>query len=279
MPCNTIQSRGASILLVLCTLSGITETSDLGAQGAVPTAGVCVVVEEAAAWWSFDVEGHPEAAVGTRGVVASPTGAPEVVKGRVGMGLELNEPRDGIALESGGFSVSGDVTIETWLRTERATGLAHLIVWPTEDGSTFVFGLEEGRPFFGLTGQETIAWTGDAHLSDGRWHHVGVVVAHGDSLVVKVFVDGDVVSPIMAPRAETVEEMTPRIGGNGDRAFHGVLDEIAVYSRALKRTEIVAVWAAGEAGKCPVDSHSGTSTTSPGRSRPSDAPDTGSPRG
>lgn len=250
----------ASLTAVLI-LSGIVgSVSESSGQEAEAARAACAELDEPAAWWSFDVGGHPEHAGGDPGALASIEGAPGFVEGRVGKGLLLVEAADGIELEPAGFPLDGDLTIETWLKTDREDGVANLIGWSSGKGGDFLVGLDAGRPFVDSGDDASEARIGDAFLSDGQWHHLGVVITRGDSLVVQILVDGDPVTSASTGRTTSQPRPEPAIGGGGERSFLGALDEIAVYARALKRTEVVAIWAAGAAGKCPPD-HESDSTS------------------
>ena len=89
-------------------------------------------------------------------------------------------------------------------------------------------------------------------ITDTSWHHVAVTKA---GTVVLFYVDG-VLQPTPTPSPYTnIFQFTSSaaIGSRGDgggNTFYGMIDELAIYSRALSTTEIAAIYNAGSAGKC-----------------------------
>lgn len=93
-----------------------------------------------------------------------------------------------------------------------------------------------------------------APISVGVWHHaVGVKDASGS---VKLYVDGESRGTILrqAPSTESTSGASFMIGawdGFGiSEFFYGLIDEVAVYNRALSASEVQAIFNAGSAGKC-----------------------------
>lgn len=218
-------------------------------QELAPKVEACLKIAPAAAWWTFDQEGRPELAIGTSvDLQSSLRGKPVVGEGRVGHGLHLSSAGEGISVRASERSPEDEVTLETWLRTGEGEGYSEVVRW-VGGTSSLLMGLDGGRPTVRVDDGPTR--TGAAALSDGRWHHLGVVVTRAGASEVQVFVDGDPVS-----LAEGDDKALPGgdkasfIGGTGDQVFIGALDELAIHQRALRRTEIVAIWAAGKTGKC-----------------------------
>ncbi len=88
------------------------------------------------------------------------------------------------------------------------------------------------------------------------WYHTAMTY---DGSYLKLYVNGVFDSSISAPGGIVVTTNTLRIGGSyaggwGNYKFGGIIDEATVYNRALSATEISAIYSAGAAGKCIVDS-------------------------
>ena len=99
---------------------------------------------------------------------------------------------------------------------------------------------------------------GSTNVTDGNWHQVALTYDGGSSAVL--YVDG-------ALEASTSKTYTTTQTGRiyigstvegGGEHFHGLVDEVEIFSRALSQTEIQAIVNAGSAGKCK-----GTSTPTP----------------
>jgi Concanavalin A-like lectin/glucanases superfamily/Dockerin type I domain len=84
----------------------------------------------------------------------------------------------------------------------------------------------------------------------GTWQHVAAVFDGSNYLI---YINGMVQSGSPLPDQDN-EAFGPdfRIGMEGDNyePFDGLIDEVSVYKRALKQSEIVAIYNAGRAGKC-----------------------------
>jgi hypothetical protein len=94
-------------------------------------------------------------------------------------------------------------------------------------------------------------------LNDGSWHHVAFA-REGDTghLYVDGMLAGSIAYPTgpvdVAPGGLLLGQEQDCLGGcfNGNQAFDGLVDELAVYGRALSADEVLAIFDAGSAGKC-----------------------------
>lgn len=94
-------------------------------------------------------------------------------------------------------------------------------------------------------------------LSYGSWHHVAASrEVLGGEKTLKVYVDGVLVASAADP---STGNLAPRsaidmVGGilscSAGQIFHGLIDEPAIYGRALSSQEISDLYNAGSAGKC-----------------------------
>lgn len=90
-----------------------------------------------------------------------------------------------------------------------------------------------------------------------QWLHVAGVF-DGDAGSMSIYIDGVLAAQMttsVKPFAELDPAYTPAVVigntiGFTDQGFNGLLDELAVYNRALTAVEIQAIHAAGSAGKC-----------------------------
>ncbi|HEV2694094.1 MAG TPA: immunoglobulin domain-containing protein, partial [Verrucomicrobiae bacterium] len=89
-------------------------------------------------------------------------------------------------------------------------------------------------------------------LQTNRWYHVAMTY---DGSIFKLYVNGalDAQSAASGPIIVTTEPV--RIGGGADNScspyyFNGILDEAAIYNRALSSNEISAIYMADAGGKC-----------------------------
>ena len=100
--------------------------------------------------------------------------------------------------------------------------------------------------------------TSSTTINDGQFHHVAVVRdgSKNEPGAMEIFIDGqkEVLSSetggTVSGDLHTAQSM--QIGGGLNGFFDGIIDEFAIYDRALNSTEILAIFDAGSAGKCKI---------------------------
>jgi hypothetical protein len=168
------------------------------------------------------------------------------------------------------FDLTNQVTIEFWMKADLdnpmnvcCQGLVTSDFYSVEISSksdtvgvNFCIAREDG---------ENSVNTCDANdkdgavISSGEWHHISATC---DGVKLQLYVDGQ---PWKKPTLynEPIPRMLPRsflaIGSEDGRTvctnwctgryFHGLIDEVSIYDRALTPDEIAAIYKAGEAGK------------------------------
>lgn len=217
------------------------------------------------AWWPLDeAEGATTAADVIGGRDAAYVGSPVPAEGKVGSGLRLNGIDECLQLPDEDVWDFGanDFTFEFWLNLDEATGgyegqPGDVLIGHSEgpyNVDKYIFALAPGQ--VELITYSTVS--GDGGLSPvapwspgtGSWHHVALV---RDGVDYAVYLDGALAEAgqnlAVLPAADTtltfgcVQEFW-------DGWLNGVLDEIAVYKRALKADEILALAEAGAEGRC-----------------------------
>jgi len=88
-------------------------------------------------------------------------------------------------------------------------------------------------------------------LQTNLWYHVAMTY---DGSVFKLYVNGALDAQHAASGTIVVTTEPVRIGGGADGGcapyyFNGILDEAAIYNRALSSNEIAAIYMAGSAGQ------------------------------
>ena len=105
-----------------------------------------------------------------------------------------------------------------------------------------------------------------APVSAGVWHHaVGTKDSSGD---VKLYVDGQSQGTVIRQAANTQSTSGSAFtigawNGQYSEFFHGLIDEVSVYNKALSASEVQSIFNAGSAGKCSADSGMGTNYSLP----------------
>jgi len=146
------------------------------------------------------------------------------------------------------------VTAEAWVRwdgTPNTTGsLPGSIVRKQNPGSVFALGAGWDTPggnaarfWVSIPGLGFVnSGDGTTNVADGEWHYV---VGTYDSSFVRVYVDG-VEESSAAYSGTLVSDNSPLwIGAYPGEAWTGMIDEVAVYTRALSPGEITSHYQAG----------------------------------
>lgn len=100
-----------------------------------------------------------------------------------------------------------------------------------------------------------VGWrsSGGYPVANNVWTHV---VGTYDGTNLKVYVDGALGSYVSLPPGTIAPSGNPlyigRDPANLGRVYHGLIDEPSIYNRALSPAEIQAIFNAGSAGKCKV---------------------------
>jgi hypothetical protein len=95
-------------------------------------------------------------------------------------------------------------------------------------------------------------------LRDGIFHHIALSVNRTSTTGGNLYVDGESVLLFdPTPRRGSLASENPLLfgipaSGISNAFFSGLIDEAAIYSRALSASEILAIKRAGSAGKCKV---------------------------
>ena len=231
----------------------------LDTRVAVPLPSGCV------AWWSgegnvMDCVGGNHGAVLHRAIEYAP--------GRVGQGFRFAGPDAGIRIPaSPSLNVgSGDgFTVELWLNPDDlSVGVyAPIFEWYRDDvNSVFLghggdgAGSHPGILFGGLNGSGAYFGT-PAVLVPGVFQHVAFVYDRGTGLTT-IYHNGIAVASRSVGNVSLAHTTADLHLGIDERnsvhrwSFAGVMDELAIYNRALSAAEIAAIYDAGSAGKVRV---------------------------
>src|SRR6185436_3696495 len=88
------------------------------------------------------------------------------------------------------------------------------------------------------------------------WQHVALTY-NKSSGVARLLRNGEIVMQsnvgIFTPETTYNLFLGRRPAGNSAMSYTGLLDEVAIYDHALTQSELQSIYAAGSAGKCPVD--------------------------
>ena len=216
-------------------------------------------------WWpgnnnSFD-------SVGTNhGAAQSGVG---FATGKAGQAFLLGVTNNGVRIPASAalnVGTGGGMTIECWVNLATVTGNNPLIEWNDGDEATggfwgvhlFVGSFGAGSLYANVVGPgETWHQLNSAAgvVKTNTFQHVALTYDKASG-VARIFCNGAVVAQqfigSFTPLTDTDLYLGKRPAGSGVFNSVGLMDEVALYNRALTPNEIAAIYAARGTGKCPL---------------------------
>lgn len=192
--------------------------------------------------------------------------------GKVGQGFLLDGVDDFVFVpDSPSLDLTGEITIECWFNSRT---WAHPFTYSLIDKRTGndcnygavvseqwgvqlyyndpnVFGGDHPGNIHEISSYYPLPTTGVFHHFAGTYRQVDAT-----HIELKTYLDGVLVRTrvFSGNLANTVNDMAVAIGnaqGGAGTSFHGIIDEMSLYNRALNDREVQAIYRAGSAGKCP----------------------------
>jgi hypothetical protein len=253
---------GRRLFLVLLGYAAIATGQPVSAADCVPPPSGLV------SWWRGE-NSTADAADGNNGTIAG-TGTVTYGPGVVGQAFVFDGThRDRVNLRNPTNLRLEDFTLEAWVKRSSPTVTSFDVLGA--DGSVsgdgaVIFGYGRGGYGFGLANNGRMFLSridldglfSVPLVTDTNWHHLAVTKS-GVSAVF--YVDGvaQATPAYVHPASYTFDDGTcvcsaaVSIGSRGDArggTFFGMIDEPAVFNRALTASEIQAIYNAGSAGKC-----------------------------
>jgi nitrogen fixation protein len=206
-------------------------------------------------WWA--AEGDASDAFGTNNGVLQ--GGAGFARGRVGQAFNLNGSQYVDVSDSSSLNPTTSLSLEAWIypRLPFNTVSSPVIKKAGEgQGQQDGYALEftaSGAIKFGVyvAGGGEWAITGGVPVPTNQWSHV---VGVYDGTNVSIYVNGvRATAPVAAVGSIMPSGNHLQIGhdpSNPPRYFAGLIDEASVYSTALSPVQVLALYGAGNAGKC-----------------------------
>jgi len=186
-------------------------------------------------YWSFDEGGGDKAFDGSgngNDGTLNNMDDNDWVDGRFGKALEFDGDDDSVGTSD--IDLSGDFTIEAWIKPETLAGAnRHIVV----KGSSYYFYWDMGT--LEWIGTYDGAWTAKARwgsTTTGEWMHI-VGVDNGTNLTL--YVNGTEVDSAPSGSVGSNDKITyigAYLGIGGP--FNGIIDEVSIYNRALTPYEV-----------------------------------------
>ena len=219
--------------IVVCVPIGCAQSSDLS-QGLL-------------GHWKFDGDVSDSSGMGNNGVTR---GDPEFVSGKIGQAVKL--AGNGQYAEIGSLA-SGitQFTIAAWLYVEKMpapkefASIYHNNGWNIGDVH-LPFAGPEGIMDLGIKGNEPDMSVPSFQVKDlqARWIHLAVSYDADDEGEVRFYLEGQPKDVFDIEKANPVNLGPGRVGAWDEqgRWFHGLIDELYIYKRALENSEVQSLF-------------------------------------
>jgi hypothetical protein len=216
-------------------------------------------------WWPLDERNGTTAAEILSGYNGTHSGAPTHVPAMVDWGLSFDGVDDSVTVANNVNLQASTLSVDTWIWVDSfpASGEDMDIITKDPEGAAYstnyAFGLTKvGSEYHLATHLQSNVFDstiiGSTAIQLRTWYHIAVTY---DALILKYFINGALVDEINAPYGYLYTADEPvRIGGGAPAGqpqhfFHGIIDELDVYSIGLiDGTQVQAIYTAGAAGIC-----------------------------
>ncbi|MBI3852594.1 MAG: immunoglobulin domain-containing protein [Verrucomicrobia bacterium] len=174
--------------------------------------------------------------------------------GRVGQGFVFDGSTDGVNIGNPTNLRLQNFTIEAWIKranASRATidpaNINGCILSYGQNGYGFTL-LDDGRLDITQVGVGGV-FSSALRITDTNFHHVALTKSNS---AIMFYVDGvgETASPYNPNFTFTSSLAIGARGDNLTAGFFGLIDDLAIYNRALSTNEIQSIYYAGSAGKC-----------------------------
>jgi len=176
------------------------------------------------------------------------------VPGKVGNAFHFDGMNDDIIIPAGVFGGTSELTIDAWIKTDSANPPGEFQAIVSAVASEFVhFQANDG---FGVIAVYTsggpvssFSLPTISEVPTGVYRHVAISIKSGDS---RLYVDGALVgqNPATFSTITPTDDLHIGSGSGNQRYFHGDIDEVEIFNRALLQSEIEDIYNAGFHGKC-----------------------------
>ena len=211
-------------------------------------------------WWPAG--GNANDAIAASGNHGSWLGTATYGAGKVGQAFSLGGVNNAVTVADAASLNFGDAqnfTLETWIKpltNANPSGLMSILGKRQTDGLGYELYLTNGAlgVRLGDAAYNSANFVVAGNLRDGALHHVAVTVDRSVTNGLKLYVDGVATAfdPTGCPGdLSNAEPLRLGVYPNGGTNcfFKGIIDEPALYARALSESEIQGLYGAGVAGK------------------------------
>jgi hypothetical protein len=202
-------------------------------------------------WWRGEGNGK-DAWGGNHGTVV---GKVSYVPGQVGLAFKFNGVDQVEVAGAPDLNLTTTVTMEAWIKPTSLYldgGFAALIAKGSGTTRSYCLFLSSQRALrlsYSTTAETDVALETEADtVPVGQFSHVGAVIDTAGG-VMQIYLNGKLVAARATAGPLAANNLPLTIGLSDKHGFYGLIDEPAVYNRALSQAEIQSIVNAGSAGK------------------------------
>jgi hypothetical protein len=195
-------------------------------------------------WWPFNGNANDESGNGNNGTVNGATLTADR-NGNVNSAYSFNGINQNITKNS--FSINnGALTISFWLNAKTINKTMRIIThnWDNSQ-STFSTHIDQKSLIYGYIGGVTKdvnniqyhVWSQNV-INSNQWYFISCTFSDKSN---KIYVNGNLINSITTTNLKSAIN-TLFFGGDSSWPFNGILDDIAIYNRALTQQEITALY-------------------------------------
>ncbi|MBE0543007.1 MAG: immunoglobulin domain-containing protein [Verrucomicrobia bacterium] len=245
-------SNAGNYSVVITNLYGAA-TSAVAVLTVLPTPPCVTPPADLVSWWRAEGNGL-DAGSGNNGVL---TGNAGYGTGRTGQAFVFDGNADFVLFGNPANLQLQDLTIEAWVKRSSASVIS-LDQLSGPGGDIIAYGqggygfgmFNDGSMFLSKAGVSAVIVA--SPVTNTNWNHIAVTKSDG---TVVFYVNGHAHPAPGTYNPGFTFSTSGAIGGRGDgggNTFYGLLDEVAIYSRALAPNEIQSIYNASSVGKCVV---------------------------
>jgi len=199
------------------------------------------------AHWKFD-EGQGSIAYDSAGNNHGAVYGAQWTTGKLDGALDFDGFNDYVDCgNNASLDITAKVTITVWVKTNDAGNFQHNPYVAKGDRSYAIkHYMDNSLQFFIYDGEWKVVWFPVDSSFNGVWHHL---VGTYDGSSLKLYIDGQLRNTTAHVGSIASSGYSVNIGRNAqatDRFYDGLLDEVAIYNRALSASEIQGLYSMGE---------------------------------
>ncbi len=229
-----------------CDGTGINDTDNDGVCNELEVAlPVNLPANGLVAWYPFNGNANDESGNGNHGVVNGAT----LTADRSGNGNSaylFNGINNNIVSTPDLPASNSPRTISLWTKTNSSSaGLMSAAAYGSGAGGYVIFPafiLNSNGKYYFESGSSSNQLFSESSVSDNNWHQITLTYS-GQNTPVRMYVDG--VLNASSVNLDLITENSPFVIGSASWAdlwFSGIIDDIAIYNRALTQEEITALY-------------------------------------